>query len=163
MECKCSLEIFARLTFPPVVLWPLLIGGNELQSQPLTDLIFHLYVAKDVIAVSPPMLTTAVSLVQQLQPASVAIVSADLAIRLVEAGRVGEGRGNGVGVRGGGGVPRRRGQRPGVALEDGERGRAVVLIGDGGRSSPRSQGLSLGQLVPQLRHALLFLKEQIGG
>lgn len=128
----------------------------------MTDLIFHLYVAMDVIAVSPPMIIT-VSFVKQLQPASVAIISADLAIRLIEAGRVGEGLGNGVGVRGGGGVPWRRSQRPGVTLKDGERGGAVVLIGDGGRSSPRSQGLPLRQLVPQLRYTLLFLKEQIGG
>lgn len=39
-------------------------------------------------------------------------------------------------VRGGGWVPWRRGQGSGITLGDGEWGRAVVLISDGGCSSP---------------------------
>lgn len=104
---------------------------------------------------------TTISLVQQLQPAGVAVIPANLAVWLVEAGRVCEGRRDSVGIRGGGRVPWRRGQRPGVALGDGKGGRAVVLIGDSGSSSPGSQGLSLRQLVSQLRHTLFFLRGQI--
>lgn len=79
-----------------------------------------------------------------------AVISADLAVWLVEAGGVGEGRRDRVGLRGGGGVPWRMGQGSRVALGDGDGGRAVVLIGDRGCSSPGSQRLSLRQLVSQL-------------
>lgn len=118
----------------------------------------HLYVAINNITVIPPMFTT-ISLVQQ--PAGVAVISADLAVRLVEAGWVGKGWSDGVEIGGEDRVPWRRGQRPGVILRDSERGGAVVLIGNGGWSSPWSQGLSLRQLVSQLRHTLFFLREQI--
>lgn len=94
----------------------------------------HLYVAMNVMTVTLLMVTT-ISLVQQLQPAGVAVISADLAVLLVEAGRVGEGGRNGVGVGGWDRVPRRRSQRSGVTLWNSEWGRAVVLIGDSGRSS----------------------------
>lgn len=142
-----------------------------LESAPSTDtdslfkLMFilhflHLYVAINNITVIPPMFTT-ISLVQQLQTAGVAVISADLAVPLVEAGWVGKGWRYGLEIGGGGRVPWRRGQRPGVILRDGEREGAVVLIGDGGCSSPWSQGLSLRQLVSQLRDTLFFLREQI--
>lgn len=118
----------------------------------------HLYVAMSVITVlTLPVFTTS-SLVQQLKPTGVAVISADLAVRLVEAGGVGKGWRDGVGVRCGCGVPWRRGQGPGVTVGGGEAGGAVVLIGDTGPSSPRSQGLPLRQLVSQLRHTLLFLR-----
>lgn len=78
-----------------------------------------------------------------------AVVSVDLAFRLVEAGRV-EGRGHRVGIGCGGYVAWWMRQRPGVALGDAGGGRAVVLVGHSGHSSSRSQGLSLSQLVSQL-------------
>ncbi len=121
----------------------------------------HLYIAVNIITVLIPQKFTIMSLVQQLQPAGMAVISADLAVWLVEAGWVGEGRRDGVGVSGGGGVPRRRGQGPGVALGDGEGRRAVVLIGNSGCSFPRSQGLTLRQLVSQLWHTFFFLGGQI--
>lgn len=134
------------------ILQPLLIGGMSLKSAPLTDFSTERHYRPR---------PSASSLVQQLQPAGVAVISADLAVLLlVEAGRVAEGRGDGVEVGDGGGVPRRRGQGPGVALGNGTRWGAVVLIGDGGRSPPRSQGLALRQLVSQLRHTLFFLRGQ---
>lgn len=122
----------------------------------------HLYIAVNIITVLIPQKFTIISLVQQLQPAGMAVISVDLAVRLVEAGWVGEGWRDGVGVSGGGGVPWRRGQGPGVALEDGEVGGAVVLIGNSGCSSPWSQCLTLRQLVSQLRHTFFFLSGQIG-
>lgn len=90
-----------------------------------------------------------------------AVIPADLAVRLVEAGWVGEGWRDGMGVGGWGGVPRRGCQRPGVTVRDSEGWRAVVLIGDSGCSSPWSQGLSLRQLVSQLWHSFFFLREQM--
>ena len=45
---------------------------------------------------------------------------------------------------------------------NGEGRRAVVLVGDRGSSSPGAQGLSLSQLVPQLRDTLFFLRGQRG-
>lgn len=96
------------------------------------------------------------SLVEQRQPAGVAVVAAHLCVgRLVKAGGVGEGWGQGgVVVNGGGGVARR--WRQGLGVRGGvvvvwvllrERG-AVVLVAGGGcrgtRGSPsRTQCLPL--------------------
>lgn len=102
------------------------------------------------------------SLVEHLQTAGVAVIAADLAVRLVQIGGVGESGWDGMGVWCGDGVSRGRGQGAGVAVGNGEGRRAVVLVSNGGGSSSGAQGLSLRQLVPQLRHTLLFLWEQRG-
>lgn len=72
---------------------------NEFWSQPLhqiliyfsnyvrTSFFFHLNAAMNVITVLIPPVFTTTSLVQQLQPAGVTVISADLAVLLlVEAG-----------------------------------------------------------------------------
>lgn len=65
-----------------------------------------------------------------------AVVAADLAVWLVNAGRVGEGRREGVIVRGGNRVPRRREERFGVrVMRDRKRRGAVIQVG-GRRTSP---------------------------
>lgn len=124
----------------------------DLTSLTDTEIIIHsdtcLYlVLLQLLNLNSSPLTATVSFVEQLKPAGVAVVSADLAVGLVEVGGVGERRRERVVVRGGDGVSRRRDQGLGVTLWDGEWGGAVVLIGGGRRSSPRSQGLPLRQLV----------------
>ena len=77
------------------------------------------------------------------------VVAADLPIGLVEVGGIGEGGRERVVVGGWERVARWGHQGFGVALENGQRGRAVVLVG-GGWSSSGAEGLSLRQLVPEL-------------
>ena len=84
------------------------------------------------------------------------VVPTDLSVGLVEVGGVGEGRRQGVVVGGRDWVARWGDQGLGVARMGREWRGAVVL--DGGRGPPpRPQGLSLGKLVPQLRHTFFFL------
>lgn len=118
---------------------------NKFWSQPLQQVMIWFFF-KSLCSYEPHCCPHP-SLVEQLQPASVAVISADLAVRLVEAGWVAEGRWDGVEVRDGDGVPWRRSQGPGVTLGNGRRWRAVILIRDSGRSSPGPQGLPLRQLV----------------
>lgn len=97
-------------------------------------------------------------LVQQGDLAVVTVVAAHLAVCLVEVGGIGEGRGEGVIVRGGVGVARRGEQGLGIRL--GRRRRGVVVLILARRRSPAvAQGLSLGQLVAKRRYPLFFLKD----
>ena len=100
-----------------MILRPRLIGGMD--SAPPTDIDLFVSVLRAPFYLSPcnyecpycphPSNVPPPSLVQQLQPAGVAVISADFAVWLVEAGRVSEGRRDGMEVRDGDGVPWRRG------------------------------------------------------
>lgn len=96
------------------------------------------------------------SLVEELQSSRVTVVAVDLAVGLVQGGRVGEGGREGVVVRSREGVSWWREERFGIVLRSGKRRRAVVLIGGGGAFSG-AQGLSLWQLISQLWYTFLFL------
>lgn len=89
----------------------------------------------------PRSLIFVASLVEELEAAGMAVVAADLAVWLVNAGGVREGRRDGVIVRGGKRVPGRGEERLGVGVRDRKRRGAVIQVG-GRRMSPGAQGLS---------------------
>lgn len=114
----------------------------------------HCATAPSPFPLPPPCLAL---FVQQWDLAVVTVVAAHLAVGGVEVGGVGEGRREGVIVRGG--VAGRGKQRLGIRLWRRRWGVVVLVLACGGPAAV-AQSLTLSQLVAERRHPLFFLQTQ---
>lgn len=81
-----------------------------------------------------------------------AVVPAQFALALVQVGRIGEGRRQGLFVR-------YRGVAAGFSLR--RRDAVVLVLVLDRRASARAQGLAFCKLIPQLRHSFFLLHKKV--